>query len=260
MPWVVAAAAVVAGGTIYASGKAAEASKDAARLAAAGGDRALAYQQQVEELPLQFRNEALSRLGGVAGLEGGTGSQQQLIDQAMESPLYQQIIGNQKLGEESILRSASATGGLRSGDVQANLYDYNTRLGNEALLTAYDEQKSGLQGLAGLGLNTNQIAGSMRGINETLAAGDIAAAQARQTGWQNAAAAAGAGAQAYSVAYSDVRLKSDIQYEGTCNGHKVYSWIWNELANELGLDGKSAGVMAHEVYEYFPDAIVNLEG
>lgn len=257
MPWAaVAAAAVMAGGTIYASGQSAKASKEAAALQATAEGRALQYQMDRERLPVQFRDEALSRLGGLSGLEGGTGSQEDLIDQAKASPLYKQIMGNRQLGEDAILRNASATGGLRSGDVQANLYDYNARLENEALLTSYDEQKNQLQGLAGLGLNTNAIANQMGGIGRTRAAGDIAAAQAQQAGWQNASAVLGQGI----ASLSDIRLKDNIKFEGTCNGHNVYSWNWNEAANERGLSGKSVGVMAHEVYEYLPDAVIDLDG
>lgn len=261
MPWAVAAAAVVAGGSIYAASEAGKASQGAAETQAQAQQNALNYQMAREELPIQFRDQALSNLGGIAGYEGGTGSQQELIDRAKASPLYQQIIGNQQLGEDAITRNAAATGGLRSGDVQANLYDYNTRLENEALLESYNQQLGGIQQLAGMPLNTNAIANQMSNIGGTRAAGDIAAANAQQVGWQNAASAIGQGIQNYGMAnYSDIRLKTDIKHEGTKNNHEWYSWEWNELANELGLNGRSEGVMAHLVYNYQPDSIVNIDG
>ena len=55
---------------------------------------------------------------------------------------------------------------------------------------------------------------------------------------------------------SDIRLKRNIKLIGTKNGHNIYSWFWNDLAKDLGLQGKSKGVMAHEVYEKDPEAVI----
>ena len=144
----------------------------------AGGNVAASWQQKAVdyliergEIPNQFRDEALKRLGGLAGLEGGVGSQTDLIDKAKGSPLYAEIMGNKKAGEDAILRNASATGGLRSGDVNANMYDFNVNLQNKALLDSYNQQLMGLQGLAGLSGDTNAIASGMSNIGTTLQAG-----------------------------------------------------------------------------------------
>tara|TARA_R110002126_G_scaffold215249_3_gene361389 strand:- start:399 stop:1424 length:1026 start_codon:yes stop_codon:yes gene_type:complete len=55
---------------------------------------------------------------------------------------------------------------------------------------------------------------------------------------------------------SDIRLKRNIKLIGNKNGHNIYSWFWNDLAKDLGLQGKSKGVMAHEVYEKDPEAVI----
>jgi hypothetical protein len=163
-----------------------DAAKDAANTQAASQTEALNYLKEVEKIPQQFRGEALTKLGGLYGLDGGTGSQKQLINQAMKSPLYSAIMSGKNEGEASILRNASATGGLRSGNVQGAMYDFNVDLKTKALLESYNQQLSGLQGLAQLPSNANQIASGISGIGTTRAQGITAAAQAEATGEQNA--------------------------------------------------------------------------
>ncbi len=184
------ATAVVGGAVIggiasnQAAGKAADASTSAANTAAQADREALEYMKQTEAIPQQFREGALQSIGGAYGLSGGTGSQQDLINRAQSSPLYSAIMGGQQAGEDAILRNASATGGLRSGNVQGALTDYGSQLHNQALLEAYNQQMMGLSGLAQLPSNVNAIAQQQSGIGETLAAGQIAAGQAQQAGIQ----------------------------------------------------------------------------
>lgn len=224
---------------------------------------ALDYLKEREALPQQFREGALTRLGGLYGLEGGEGSQQQLIDQAKASPLYQSLIGGREAGEESIARHASMTGGLRSGGTTADLAEYNTNLENTALLTSYNQQLQGLQGLASLPSNVNQIAGATAGIGQTMAQGQIAGSQAqiqaRNMGMNQLLGIGEVGVNAYT-AFSDIRLKENIRLVGTFKGHNWYKWDWNEEAAKLNLFGEGEGVMAHEVYETRPEVIGDNNG
>ncbi len=142
--------------------------------------KGLKYMQGVESLPLQYRNDAMRGLAGVYGLEGGEGSQQDLIDRAQTSPLYAAIMGGKKEGEDAIMRNASATGGLRSGNVQDAMYDFNTTLSNDALLQSYNQELSGLAGFAGAPLNTNNIAQQMTSIGSGVAGGIMGEANAKQ--------------------------------------------------------------------------------
>ena len=227
-----------------ASDKAADTSLGGAATQAGSEREALDYMKEREAIPQQFREGALKGLGGVYGLEGGTGSQQDLIDKAISSPLYKGIMGGREAGEESILRSASMTGGFRSGNTQSNLYDYNVQLQNKALLESYNQQLQGLTGLAGLPSNTNQIAGQMGQIGQTLGQGQIAAGQAQQAGTQqminNTMGWANLGVNAYGAGanFSDRRLKNNLEKIGEVNGHNWYMWDWNIVANKMGLDGK----------------------
>ena len=54
---------------------------------------------------------------------------------------------------------------------------------------------------------------------------------------------------------SDERLKENIEYVGKSNGHKVYTWDWNDKAKELGINDPTKGVIAQEVMEYMPEAV-----
>lgn len=262
---------------------AAAASVEGAEISAAAQREALDYLKEVEALPQEFREQALTRLAGFAGLPGGEGEalqlpgfagQEELISRAQQSPLYEEILGGRQAGEESILRQASATGGLRSGNVQSNLYDYNVQLQNQALTQAYNQafteeqgaygrgltefgvQSDLLSGLAGTPSGAQTIAGYTAGIGATQAQGVTGAAQAREVGQQqsisNLLGLGEVGTEAYA-AFSDIRLKENIEYRGIKNGHQWYAWDWKE--NDFDLIGTDEGVMAHEVYEYMPDAI-----
>ena len=88
-------------------------------------------------------------------------------------------------GEEAILRNAASTGGLRSGNTQSAISEFGTRLSNEALVNAYNQQLSGIQGLANIPTNEGQIGSTIAGIGETYAQGITSASQARQRAMQN---------------------------------------------------------------------------
>lgn len=245
-------------GTQATADTAAQAALEASQGLAGVQQNALDYLMQAEELPQELRQEALSGLAGLYGLNGDTSGQDAMIQQAISSPLYQAIMSGQGAGEEAILRSASATGGLRSGNVQANLYDYNTQLQNQALLESYNQQVSGLQGLAGLPSMAPQIAQGMEGIGQTLSQGQIAAAQAQQMGQQqstqNLMGLGQLGLMGMSI-FSDRRLKTNIKKVGRINGWDWFSFDWNSVANKLGLSGSTFGTMADIVFDKMPEAV-----
>lgn len=251
--------------------------------AAASQQAARDYLIHQDALPTSLREGALNSLGG---LYGGSGS---ITDRAMASPLYQAAV---QQGENAVLRNASATGGLRSGSTSENLAQVN----QNALISAYNDQINGLQGLASLPSNANNIAGYTAGIGNTLGQGQVAASQNYANYWgqgaqaitdaNNAAAQAmsqgqiaaaqnkaqgaqnsanntmglvGLGLTAASF-FSDRRLKSNIEFTGTEKGIRKYKWTWNELARKLGLAGAAYGVMADEVEESHPDSVSIQDG
>lgn len=239
---------------------AADAAQDAANTQAAYQREALDYLKQTEKLPQQFREGALTNLAGLYGLEGGEGSQEDLIQRAIQSPLYQKLIGGRQAGEDAILRNYAATGGLRSGNVNDSLFTYDTQLQNDALLQSYNNQLQGLQGLAQLPSNANAIAQQTSGIGTTLGQGQVAAAQAKQTGNQNLFNnLLGLGSAAVGI-FSDRRLKKDIELIGENNGYKWYRWKWNSIAEKMGLKGSCQGCMADEIVDRHPAAVTLRHG
>lgn len=281
MGWV--AAAVAAGTAVYSAvsdkssaSKASRASRKASNVAADAQREALEYLKETEALPQEIREQALTGLSEYYQVPGAPQTQEELIAEAKSSPLYAAILGSREAGEEAILRTRSATGGLRSGGAIGELTDYNQQLENTALLESYNQVQSrsdyersvnlsGLSGLAQLPSRTGEIANLTGNIGETRAQGIIAAAQARQQGTQNQTdnmmGIAQLGIQAYSAGlFSDIRLKNNIEYIGERAGHPWYQWDWSEGAGVLGLEGSSEGVMAHHVVKTHPEAIGERDG
>ncbi len=94
----------------------------------------------------QAGTQAFQQQQALAGLQGQT-AQQQAISALEQSPLYQSLA---KQGEEAILQRASATGGLRGGNVQAALAQFRPAM----LQQLIDQQYQRLGGFAGTGLET----------------------------------------------------------------------------------------------------------
>jgi len=184
---VIGGAVVGAGASMYSGSKAASASKSAANTSANATMAAtemqlefqreqLDYYKELDALPREYREAALTQLGDLYTGDGQ--NQQQFIDRAKNSPIYQAIMGNKKAGNDAIMANASATGGLRTGNTQRALYDSNINLENEALLTAYNDQIQGLSGLAGLPGYEREIGNTMGAMGTTSAAGIDASGQA----------------------------------------------------------------------------------
>jgi hypothetical protein len=85
-------------------------------------------------------------LAGMTQEEYAAQQQQAAIDRIAQSPELQALT---QRGEEAIMRRAAATGGLRSGNVQAALGQFAPSM----LQAAIDRRYSQLQGLTGAGQN-----------------------------------------------------------------------------------------------------------
>lgn len=163
---------------------ASRAAKEAAGTAAGAQMESLEYLKEVNKLPQQYREQALTKMADIYGL-GDPGAQEGFFQGLTGSPIYQSIMGGKEAGEEAILRQAGATGGLRSGNVQDALARYSGDLERQALMDALQFETGGLSGLAGLDTGTRDIASTISGIGSTQAAGITGAAQAKQAGMQN---------------------------------------------------------------------------
>ena len=147
-----------------------------------------------------YRDQALGALASEYGLSPYTGSvdgeviegeimpagRPSAIDLAKQSPIYEAMLASRGAGEEALTRGASAAGRLRGGATLSDLADYNTELENQALLTSYQNVMQGLQGLSQQQGYAPQIAQQYSNIGQTLGAGGIAAARAKQEGYAGA--------------------------------------------------------------------------
>lgn len=231
----------------------------------AGTNTEADYANWVREQQLQQGQpgQAIQQPVQAAGIGGGiaqTGyaplGRGEFVAGLREDPFYQDLLG---AGEEAVLRGASATGGLRSGTASEALARNNQSI----LRGLYGERVAGLQGMAGLGSMAPQIAQTTAGIGQTLGQGQIAAAQAQQAGQQQGFGnLMGLGQLGLGIAgmFSDRKLKTNIVKIGERQGHNWYSWTWNKLANNLGLDGYCHGVMADEARDIKPEAVSTKHG
>ncbi len=172
--------------------------KEASSAQLQGQREQLDYLKDVDKLPREYREQALTQLGDTfLGPEGFEYPEGQLLDQARNSEMFAML---REEGSDAVLRGASATGGLRSGGTSEALADNQQR----ALMTAYQAQQEqyamGLQGvssLANLPLQTGAIsnvygnmattaAEGIRGPGTALTQGQLAAAQIKQQGQQAA--------------------------------------------------------------------------
>jgi hypothetical protein len=91
---------------------------------------------------------AMQQQMSIAGLNGA-GSQQAMYDQIANSPQLQAMM---RQGENAMLQNASATGGLRGGNLQGALAQFRPAMLNQAVNQQYDR----LGGFANMGLGINQ--------------------------------------------------------------------------------------------------------
>lgn len=261
--------------------RAAQASQQAAKTQSGFQNQALDYLKQTQAPITDAQTGSLGRLGNLA-TQGVNPyqlqSEGQLLKNIDESPLYKSLMSGLQAGEESILRNQAMTGGFRSGGTQQNLARLGRDTQNQALLSAFgnrqqrDIQQAGLNQQAfqnqlglestimGLPSQVGNIANLTSGIGQTLAQGQIAGAQSRlqgsQANTQNLMNLASLGL----AAFSDRRLKDNIQKVGNENGYNVYTWQWNDKAKSLGLEGSGKGVIADEVKQVKPEAVKRHQG
>lgn len=176
----IAAGGAIAGGA--AAWSAANEAEEAQRVAAAKGLGAV--QKGTEQARADLGPYAQAGMGGVGGLRGyqqagtdalamqralagldGPEAQRQAIAMLESSPQFQALT---QQSEEAILANASATGGLRGGNIQGALAQNRQNI----LAGLIDQQMGRLGGIAGAGLGA---AGSIAGLGQSSASGQASA-------------------------------------------------------------------------------------
>lgn len=169
----------IGGATLISGFVGAKAQGEASEAAAAAGDRSVAEQRrQFEAMQALLApyaaggEEALGAQRALLGL-GGPEEEQAAIDRLQQSPGFTAAIQS---GEEAILQNASATGGLRGGNVQGALAQFRPQM----LSNLIQQQFQNLGGITSLGQNAAAMtgnAGMQLGSNISSIYGDVAANQ-----------------------------------------------------------------------------------
>jgi hypothetical protein len=158
------AAATSIGGSLIKGSAAKKASNIEAASLQAGVDETRAAREELRTL-LQPYTEAggpaLQAQMAALGLAGPE-AQQAYVTQQEQNPLFQSLARQQ---EEAILQGASATGGLRGGNVQGALAQFRPQLLNQFLEQQYTRlggmTQLGQRSAAGVGASGMEAAGSI---------------------------------------------------------------------------------------------------
>jgi hypothetical protein len=162
---------------------------------------------------------ALQQQQAIAGLLGPQ-AQAQAIQGIESGGLFQSLA---RQGENAMLQNASATGGLRGGNVQGAMAQFRPQL----LQQLIDQQYSRLGGLANTGLSTNQnIANMGLSTNQNLA----------QLGQSSAAGVGAAGLQSANQVSNLLGQQGAAQAQGVLSGAQ---------AGIGGLSGLTQGLTAY---------------
>lgn len=184
----VAGSAISANAQASAASNASEAQLQASREQIAAQERALAETRKLLQPYVSAGDSALMAQMDLLGIgAGGYEAQQKAIEAISQSPLFQEQV---KQGEEAMLQQASATGGLRGGNIQGALAQYRPQMLNQAIQQQYAQ----LGGLSGLG----QASAAGVGAAAQGAAGQIGSA------YQQAGAAAAGNALAQGQATTNL--------------------------------------------------------
>lgn len=152
MPAAAIAGAGIVGGLISSNSQK-KAAKSAANAQTAASNASIAEQRRQFDLSQQlvqpYVNAGVGALGQQQNLMGlnGFGAQQTAINNLQNSPFLQSMY---KQAENALLQNASATGGLRGGNIQGALADNRMNMLN----TAYTNQMQNLGNLVTLGQNS----------------------------------------------------------------------------------------------------------
>ena len=269
---------VVAGSTLIGGAIQSDAAGRAADAQSEASERGIAEQRRqfdaVRELLKPYVDvgpTALKQQQALIGL-GGPEAEQAAIEALESGESFQAKV---RQGEEAILQGASATGGVRGGNIQGALAQFRPAM----LQSEIDRQYGRLAGLTTLGQQSAAgvgTAGIQTGARISALEGDIGSAQAGaalasgkalsgvfnlpsqflglQYGYAGSPNGAGT-TPGFSNIFSDRRLKTNIQRISTRpDGLGVYEfeYIWG--------GGKHIGLMAQEVLGIYPDAVGSVGG
>jgi hypothetical protein len=179
--------------------------------------------------------QAFQRQQAIAGLLGPV-AQQEAIAGIEQSPGFQ---ANVQQGEEALLQRASATGGLRGGNIQAALAQFRPQM----LQQEIDKQYGRLGGFSSTGLGVSEAlyrGGQASAVNQASQAGAVGSNVANLLGQQGAAMAGGELGQAR--AYGNL-LNLPAQFAGMRAGGGGFGGLQASFSQTpLGGSGFGSGL------------------
>jgi hypothetical protein len=215
---------------------------------------------------LTTANQGVTGLGNALGLNGAAGNQSALA-QLQTTPGYQFTLGQ---GNNAINAAGAANGTLNSGNQATALSNYDSGLAQQN----YGNYVNQLQPYLGASQNAasgissayQNLGNQQAGVQNNLINNEIGALTG--AGNANASAALANSNQAQSMVsggvkalsglgsiFSDERLKDDIEPVGELfDGTNIYRYRYK------GDDTMRIGVMAQEVQEKNPDAVIDVDG
>jgi hypothetical protein len=247
--------------------KAKEATKKAAAIQEDAAQRGITEQRRqfdvTQESFRPFQEAGVAAIGGQSDLLGLNGPEAQAAAfAAMEDSPGQQFLRDR--AQKNLLRNSSAIGGLGGGNVRSALVEQGVGFAQQDLQNQFGR----LGQLAGQGLSSTQSVGQFgqntanniqQGFNRSAEARASGILGAQQAGAQQTQQLQQTGMTALSF-FSDPKLKDNKKIIGEKNGHKIWSWTWNKLAESIGLTGNDLGVMADEVKRINPEAVSLVNG
>lgn len=168
----------------------------AARTQAQAAEKGITEQRRQFDAIVEMMAPYLEAGTGALGAQqeliglGAPGTQAAAIEALKASPQYGAMIQS---GEEAMLQRASATGGLRGGDIQGALATFRPQILSQLIesqygklggLSAQGQQAAGLQAGAGTGMSAN-VANLLAQQGAATAGGQLAAGQQQQQTFQN---------------------------------------------------------------------------
>jgi hypothetical protein len=264
-------ALVVGGSQLVGGVMQADAAGDAAAIQAGAAGEGIAEQRRqfdaLQALLKPYTEAGLPALEQQQALLGLRGPEEEraAIERIQGGIGFQESV---RQGEEALLQRASATGGLRGGNVQAALAQFRPQLLNQAIeeqygrlggMTTLGQRSAAGVGAAGMETGTNvanllgQQGAALAGgeLGEARAYGQVLNLPAQFLGMQYGAGRGGSvGTPGFSNIFSDRRLKKNIKQISTRpDGLNVYEfdYIWG--------GGRQVGLMAQEVQTIYPDAV-----
>lgn len=243
-------------GTIFGT----KAPKDAARAQERSGREALAFGA---EQVAPFRDLGITAAEQLPGAQfqpqfEGFNRDPNIV---LNNPLFQALAGQQ---EQRLINQQGALGRGGSGETNDLLTQNLLQLGNQFQQQDFQTQQQEFQNRL---TENQQLFGQL--FNQTALGGNVAVGQATSgqdiiQGIGNARSAGIIGkqnainnviGQGAGLAFSDVRLKDNIEYVETVNGVNLYTWDWTEKGKQLAGDQQTYGPLAQELIEDHPDAV-----